>query len=112
MSLQLRGKGRVFYNDSLISSYPIFLRPCRVSWVGKIVGGALGFVVSGGNIIGVAIGAFIGHQFDRGLSLGDRTGHPGGAGNYSGAERQGRIFRNDVSCDGVRGQGGWPGDGG
>jgi len=89
---QLRGKSRVFYNDSLFSSYPIFLRPYRVSWVGKIVGGALGFVVSGGNIIGVAIGAFIGHQFDRGLSFGDRTGHLGGAGHYSGAERQAAFF--------------------
>jgi len=32
-----------------------------LSWTGKIVGGALGFVVSGGNVIGAAIGVRIVH---------------------------------------------------
>ena len=63
-----------------------------MSWVGKIIGGVLGFVVSGGNIIGAAIGAFIGHQFDRGLKLGGGAGQQGGAGRYSGAERQAEFF--------------------
>jgi len=66
--------------------------PRRVSWAGKLIGGALGFVVSGGNIIGVAIGALVGHQFDRGLSLGDHAGQPAGAGRFSGAERQAVFF--------------------
>jgi len=59
-----------------------------VSWTGKLVGGALGFVVSGGNILGAAIGAFVGHQFDRGLSLGNQAG----PNLYSGAERQTVFF--------------------
>jgi DnaJ like chaperone protein len=59
-----------------------------LSWVGKIVGGGLGFVVSGGNIVGAAIGAFIGHQFDRGLSQSGRVG----AGQFSATERQIAFF--------------------
>ena len=62
-----------------------------MSWAGKAVGAALGFVVSGGNIIGAALGAFVGHQFDRGLSLGDRPGPQGPAGQFSAAECQ-QIF--------------------
>ena len=64
----------------------------RVSWVGKLIGGALGFVVSGGNIIGAALGAFVGHQFDRGLKLGGGTGSQAGAGRFSAAERQAVFF--------------------
>ena len=63
-----------------------------MNWVGKAVGGMLGFVVSGGNIIGAALGAFVGHQFDRGLSLGDQSGPRGPAGNFSAAERQAVFF--------------------
>ncbi len=63
-----------------------------MSWVGKLVGGALGFVVSGGNIIGAAVGAFVGHQFDRGLSLSDATGQQAGAGRFSATERQAVFF--------------------
>lgn len=63
-----------------------------VNWVGKLVGGVLGFIVTGGNIIGAAIGAFVGHQFDRGLSPGDRAGGAAGADQFSGAERQAVFF--------------------
>jgi len=63
-----------------------------VSWTGKLIGGVLGFVVSGGNIIGAALGAFVGHQFDRGLSLGDPTGAQPGVGHFSAAERQAVFF--------------------
>jgi DnaJ like chaperone protein len=63
-----------------------------VSWTGKLVGGALGFVVSGGNIIGAALGAFVGHQFDRGLGQGDQTGSRSGVGRFSAAERQTAFF--------------------
>ena len=37
-----------------------------MSWWGKVIGGALGFVVSGP--IGALLGAAIGHSFDKGLS--------------------------------------------
>jgi DnaJ like chaperone protein len=37
-----------------------------MKWVGKVIGGALGFVV--GNIPGAAIGAILGHQFDTGAA--------------------------------------------
>jgi len=63
-----------------------------MNWTGKLIGGALGFVVSGGNIIGAALGAFVGHQFDRGLSLGDRSGPQVGVGRFSAAERQTAFF--------------------
>jgi len=63
-----------------------------MNWAGKAVGAALGFVVSGGNIIGAALGAFVGHQFDRGLSLGDRVGQSGAAGQFSAAECQAIFF--------------------
>ena len=57
-----------------------------MNWYGKIGGGTLGFIVGGP--IGAAIGAFIGHQFDRGLSLVNVTG---GAG-FGQAERQQVFF--------------------
>jgi DnaJ like chaperone protein len=57
------------------------------NWYGKIGGGVLGLLVTGGNLFGAVIGAFIGHQFDRGLTLGDIAG----GGEFSHAERQ-RIF--------------------
>jgi len=63
-----------------------------VNWAGKLVGAALGFIVSGGSIIGAVIGAFIGHQFDRGLNFGDHGRQPGGTGRFSGAERQAVFF--------------------
>lgn len=58
-----------------------------MNWYGKIGGGILGLIVTGGNPFGAAIGVFIGHQFDRGLSLGDI----GGGGQFGHAERQ-QIF--------------------
>ena len=58
-----------------------------MNWYGKIGGGILGLIVTGGNPFGAAIGAFIGHQFDRGLSLGEIAG----GGEFSHGERQ-RIF--------------------
>ncbi len=62
-----------------------------MSWAGKLVGAALGLIVSGGNVIGGALGALVGHQFDRGLQRGDR-GPQVGAGRFSGAERQAAFF--------------------
>jgi len=56
------------------------------NWYGKIVGGILGLIVGGP--FGAFIGVLIGHQFDRGLSLG---GWSGGA-QYSHAARQQAFF--------------------
>ncbi|MFQ5634994.1 MAG: co-chaperone DjlA [Gammaproteobacteria bacterium] len=56
-----------------------------MSWYGKICGAILGLIIAGP--LGAAIGAFIGHQFDRGLSVADLKS---GAG-VSHAERQ-RVF--------------------
>lgn len=58
-----------------------------MNWYGKIAGGVLGLIVTGGNPIGAAVGAFIGHQFDRGLA----TGGGAAAGRFGPAERQ-RVF--------------------
>lgn len=38
-----------------------------MSWWGKIVGGALGLMLGGGNPLGALLGAAVGHQFDKGL---------------------------------------------
>lgn len=43
-----------------------------MKWYGKIGGGVLGLIVGGP--VGAALGVFIGHQFDRGLSLGGFSG--------------------------------------
>lgn len=63
-----------------------------VNWGGKVAGGLLGFIVSGGNPIFAALGAFVGHQFDRGLDLGAIRAAAGGAGRYTHAERQEIFF--------------------
>ncbi|HJP35407.1 MAG TPA: co-chaperone DjlA [Gammaproteobacteria bacterium] len=40
-----------------------------MQWIGKAVGGALGFAVAGPyRLIGLAVGVLLGHQFDMGLS--------------------------------------------
>jgi DnaJ like chaperone protein len=59
-----------------------------MNWYGKIGGGVLGLLVGGP--VGAAIGAFIGHQFDRGLSIGSL----GGDGRFNHAERQQVFFES------------------
>ena len=49
-----------------------------MNWWGKLIGGALGFMVAGP--IGLLVGAFIGHQFDKGMVRIGRTGQAEGAG--------------------------------
>ena len=39
-----------------------------MSWFGKIIGGALGFMMGGG-FLGMILGAALGHNFDRGLGI-------------------------------------------
>ena len=63
-----------------------------MNWAGKAVGGMLGFVVTGGNIFGAALGAFIGHQFDRGLNIGASSAPGGADAHYSGLNRQVVFF--------------------
>ena len=55
-------------------------------WFGKVGGGLRGFIAGG--YVGAAIGALLGHQFDRGLA-GQRLGPA--AGGLSDADRQ-RVF--------------------
>ncbi|HEB55129.1 MAG TPA: co-chaperone DjlA [Gammaproteobacteria bacterium] len=43
-----------------------------MSWWGKIVGGAFGFMLGGP--LGALLGAALGHQFDKGLNLADMSG--------------------------------------
>ena len=62
-----------------------------MKWTGKLIGGVLGFVVSGGRLFGALIGAVIGHQFDRGLAKGQAETGFGGA-RFSSAERQAVFF--------------------
>jgi DnaJ like chaperone protein len=45
-----------------------------MNWGGKVIGGALGLLITGGNPLGAALGAFIGHQFDSGQFGGNLLG--------------------------------------
>lgn len=45
-----------------------------MSWWGKVVGGAFGFMLGGP--LGALLGAVLGHQFDKGLRLQDQIGGP------------------------------------
>ena len=44
-----------------------------MSWWGKVVGGAFGFMLGGP--LGAMLGAALGHQFDKGLNLADMHAH-------------------------------------
>jgi DnaJ like chaperone protein len=52
-----------------------------LSWWGKLVGGAFGFMLGGP--LGAVLGAALGHKFDKGLE-----GLPDDAGEWGGAERE------------------------
>jgi len=60
----------------------------KAGWIGKLIGGVLGFLLSKGSLIGLAVGVALGHQFDRGF--GTRAA-AGGFGRVPPAERQ-RVF--------------------
>ena len=66
------------------------------NWIGKVVGGVLGFLLSKGSLFGAVAGIFIGHQFDRGLSGGLSRGSRGfgGFSSVSAAERQKVFFES------------------
>ena len=63
-----------------------------MNWGGKLTGGLLGLTMSGGNPIFAALGALLGHQFDRGIAIGDIRAAAGGAGRYTHAQRQEIFF--------------------
>jgi DnaJ like chaperone protein len=67
----------------------------KSSWVGKIGGGALGLLLTGGNPVGAAVGLLIGHQFDRGLSGGGSSAAGFGISGGSASQRQ-QIFFESV----------------
>lgn len=66
-----------------------------MAWIGKVVGGILGFIAGGGPV-GAVIGSALGHQFDRGAGRPGLLGHEGLGGAddglaWSPADRQ-RLF--------------------
>jgi DnaJ like chaperone protein len=67
----------------------------KASWIGKIGGGVLGLLLTGGNPIFAAFGVLIGHQFDRGLSGKGRSSAAGyGLGRGAPAERKLVFFES------------------
>jgi DnaJ like chaperone protein len=67
----------------------------NLSWVGKLVGGLLGLLLSRGNPLVAALGVFIGHQFDKGFAKGTANTSFGAFTRASAAERQ-RIYLESV----------------
>lgn len=76
-----------------------------MTWIGKVGGGALGFVVGGP--VGAIIGAALGHQFDRGAGVFGALGHDGfdrdggDARVYSAADRECLFFETTFQCLGA-----------
>jgi DnaJ like chaperone protein len=68
----------------------------RTGWAGKLVGGVLGLILSKYSLLGAAVGALIGHQFDRGMAgtLNRGGGVFGGFSGVSAAERQQAFFES------------------
>ncbi len=65
-------------------------------WIGKLIGGLIGLLLSKGSLLGVLLGVAVGHQFDRGFAGG--AGRSGGFGGFSGisnARRQ-QVFFDSV----------------
>ena len=58
-----------------------------MSWWGKVVGGAFGFMLGGP--LGAVLGAALGHQFDKGLNLADMQGGMGDA--FAGVGNRERV---------------------
>lgn len=58
------------------------------AWIGKIVGGALGLILSKGSLLGLLLGVAVGHQFDRGF----RGTPPGGGFSRVSAGRRRKVF--------------------
>lgn len=63
----------------------------NLSWVGKLLGGLVGLVLSKGGLLGMLLGILVGHQFDRGFTGGPR----GGFARVSPARRQ-KVFFESV----------------
>jgi DnaJ like chaperone protein len=60
----------------------------NLGWIGKLIGGLLGLLLSKGSLLAAAIGVFIGHQFDKALAQGGSNAGFGGFSRLSAAERQ------------------------
>jgi len=67
----------------------------RLSWIGKLIGGLLGLLLSKGSWLAAVIGVFIGHQFDKRLAQGSTSAGFGGFSRVSAAERQ-HIYLESV----------------
>jgi DnaJ like chaperone protein len=65
-------------------------------WIGKLVGGLIGLLLSKGSLLGALVGVAVGHQFDRGFAGGGtRSGGFGGFSGLSNARRQ-QVFFHSV----------------
>ena len=73
-----------------------------MSWWGKALGGAFGFMIGGP--LGALMGIAFGHSFDRGLGKMDGAEW----GRRSGAHPGGILYRY-ILGDGLSRQGRWPG---
>ncbi len=67
----------------------------KFGWVGKLIGGLLGLLLSRGNPWVAALGVFIGHQFDKGFAKGTANTSFGTFTRASAPERQ-RIYLESV----------------
>ncbi len=63
-------------------------------WIGKLIGGLAGLILSKGSLLGALIGVVVGHQFDRGFA-GNRPQAGGGFSRSSQARRQ-QVFFTSV----------------
>lgn len=90
----LRVIGGILAAPPALAPFPI-KSEIRMAWIGKVVGGVLGFIAGGGPW-GALIGGALGHQFDRGAGrfglLGyDNLADADDGTAYSAADRQ-RLF--------------------
>lgn len=62
-------------------------------WTGKLFGGLFGFFLTGGSLIGLIFGIFVGHYFDRGIRTSKSSGWVFGYGREEQHEIQQTFFK-------------------
>jgi len=60
-------------------------------WIGKLIGGLAGLLLSKGSLLGILIGVAVGHQFDRGFA-----GNRSAGGSFGGFSRASHARRQQV----------------
>ena len=63
-------------------------------WIGKLIGGLVGLILSKGTLLGALIGVAVGHQFDRGFGGNRPQPGSGGFSRASRAQRQQVFFES------------------